>query len=420
MPSPGQPVRARPSRIAGASAVDVVRTSALLAGGRLCVVHRATTVTLGAAIALVSPTAADGADGIRQRTLILWSDIPCMTVVERDVDPVVPLRYAVEKEDTGLTPDEVATGRRHQMIGFCRQHSPQAPLPTWLSWADVDDAAGVDLVDPDDVEPYAMLEDNPEWTDCVVRVIADADRRPITNAAAAEPVLWDTTGLPAGGWAIEGYTWDPPFNIWSPRPGVVAVFDDAGGDNAPVAGILSEETIVFAEDTAPIEGCVIAGEGSTFTAQWSETVRGDLQVWAPLVVDEPVEGTSFSFDFVPPEAAVGTSANIRVQIVDASGRSTIAYRQDAITVLPGGGDGPSCDEGGGFVAAPGCGTSSTGGEGDGETTASTGEGDTSSDSAPAADGEGDGRSACACSSTPSADGIFGLLLLAGWRRPRRR
>src|SRR5688500_8876477 len=137
------------------------------------------------------------------------------------------------------------------MLGFCRQHSPQSPLPTWLTQADVDDAASVDIVDPAAVDPEDILDVGTVWQGCTTRIIADDARRPITDAAAAEGVQWDTTGLARGGWAIEGYTWDPPFNQWVTRDGVVAVFDDASAsDNPPVAAITTGELNIFADEVA--------------------------------------------------------------------------------------------------------------------------------------------------------------------------
>jgi hypothetical protein len=369
------------------------------------------------ALALLTSSSASAADGLRPRAVIVWSDVPCMTVVERDVDPVLHLEYGISFEDLGHTADEVATGRRQQMIGFCRQHSPQSPLPTWLSQADVDDAASIPLIDPADIPPEGILDLAAAWTDCTTRIVPDEQRRPITEAAAAEGVAWDTTGLARGGWAIEGYTWDPPFNLWAPRPGVVAVFDDAAAtDNPPVAAISTGELSIYADDIAMIEGCVVATPGTTLSAAWAQTVPGDEQVWTPFVTDEPVEGSAFAIAFAPPEAIVGSNANIRVEFVDAVGQSYVAYMREAIAVLPGSGGGCASSGGGGFLGDPGCNDTSTTDPvvdttGDPPATTET--------SAEAPSASGDPQGCAGCSSTPATTCGILVPVLAAVRRRRR-
>lgn len=369
------------------------------------------------------PATAHAVDGIRPRSLVVWNDTPCMTIVDRSVDPVVHMPYAVSFEDTEHTDDEVETGRRHQMIGLCRQHTPQAPMPVWLSQADVDDAATVDLVDPADVLADEILDTMPQWADCAVRIVADADRRPITDAAGIEGVDWDTTSVAEGAWVVEGYTWDPAFNQWSPRGGVIAVFDDASApDNLPAAAITTGEVIVKSNEAATIEGCVVATEGSTLRADWAIPAPGDEQVWQSFVEDVAIDGTTFAIDFLPPEEIIGGSANLRVEIIDAMGRSYTAYMVDQVTVIPGGGG--CADSGGGFLEDPACDTSSGTNAGSSSGTAQTG------DTTAAANDTGDGSTSngidgpsepCNCRETQRSDAPTAALLLGvvAWMRRRR-
>jgi hypothetical protein len=385
---------------------------------------RTTIATVAATIAAGSaagwPTAARAVDGVRPRSLVTWSDVPCMTVVERNADPIVALDYDISFEDTDHTADEVETGRRHQMIGFCRQHSPQSPLPTWLTQADVDDAASVPLLDPEDIAAEDILDVGTTWTDCSARIVPDDARLPITDAQAAQDVMWDTTGVARGGWSVEGYTWDPPFNQWAPRGGVVAVFDDAAAaDNPPVAAISTGELNIFANEIAVIEGCVVAGEGSTLTASWAETVPGPDQVWTTFLEDEPVDATTFALDFVPPEAIVGSAANVRVEITDAMDQTYTAYMGYAIIVLPGGSTG-GCDEsGGGFLEDPGCETSSgsTTAPTETSTTQGTSDGEDSSGAAPA-DPKTEPSCGCTAQRSPSAWLLVPIVALARRRRSK--
>lgn len=393
------------------------------AAGRLR--HRGACWVAGVAIVAL-PATAYAVDGIRPRSLVVWTDPPCMTVVDRSVDPVVHLPYAVSFEDTEHTDDEVMTGRRHQMIGLCRQHTPQAPMPVWLSQADVDDAATVDLVDPADVGTNEILDTMRQWSDCAVRIVPDAQRRPITEAAAAEGVDWDTTSVAEGAWVVEGYTWDPAFNQWSPRRGVFAVYDDASApNNPPAAAITSGEVIVAANDAATIEGCVVAPEGSTLRADWAEPAPGDEQVWQSFLEDMPIAGTTFAIEFMPPVELVGGSANLRVEIVDAMGRSYTAYMIDQVSVIPGGG---GCDEtGGGFLEDPGCESSGSGTADSSGTSLTTSEATTGSegdaDSSTTMGEDGPPPESCGCTESrprnvASLGWLLGVLAFVRARRPR--
>ncbi|MCB9703315.1 MAG: hypothetical protein H6711_15590 [Myxococcales bacterium] len=185
------------------------------------------------ALLLLAPSLARAGDGLHPRTPALFENPPCMTIVNRSVDPVLHFEYTIPYEDLKpvYNPDDPATwhevddGRTHQFFAFCRDHDPQNPLPNWITWADVDKAVAKDLIDPMNIPDSDVFETNADWKDCWFRITADDDRRLITFAEAAKGVDWDTTGLPVGGHVVEGYTWEPWINIWSFRTGVVKVVD---------------------------------------------------------------------------------------------------------------------------------------------------------------------------------------------------
>ncbi len=81
------------------------------------------------------------------------------------------------------------------------------------------------MIEPAPIGDEDVLETNSVYKDCFVRITPDDARRPITFAEAMQPVVWDTAGLAAGAWRIDGYTWEPELNRWSRRPGVVHVVD---------------------------------------------------------------------------------------------------------------------------------------------------------------------------------------------------
>ena len=387
------------------------------------------------------PTAVFASNGLHPRTPVVWSDVPCMTVVERQSDPVLHLDYGIPLEDTDVTADEVPDSRRHQFLAFCRHHSPQAPLPVWVSAADVDAAEAKDLVPADSVSPEDVLDLSAQWSECFVRITSDEGRREITFATAAQGVNWDTSGLAPGAYMVEGYTWEPPYNIYSSRPGVVKVVDDVTAmDNPPAAAITSSETIVMSDEVAQIEGCVDASPGSTVTAEWAPSGDGPEQNWQAFVADEPVSGEAFAVEFLPPAEARGTTVNIRVTVTDPQDQTYTAYMTDGVIVLLS--SQGNCDSGGGssFVGPAGCDAGSgpatsgptsdteTGGNAEGttqhmdsaETGAEASASDTGTDSANLAGDDTGTDRGCSCSTaTPGIVGAAMWLILPLARRRRR-
>ncbi|HRI08800.1 MAG TPA: MYXO-CTERM sorting domain-containing protein [Nannocystaceae bacterium] len=385
-----------------------------------------------AATALVigSPVARAG-NGIHPRTPVVFPDPPCMTVHDRSIDPVLSFAYTIPYEDTDKTMDEVPDSRRHQFIAFCRDHHPQDPLLNWISEADVAAAAATDppLVDPMTVPPAEIFETSAAWKDCWTRIIPDDQRREITFAEAMKPVLWDTTGLPVGPYVIEGYTWEPPYNMWTPRPGVVKIIDGDPDAAPPALAVTNLDEIIWSDESVAINGCYDAVDGSTLTAYWSLT-DFDKLAWKVFAEDVPVDGDAFMVDFAPPPEAVGESVMIRIDITDPMDRTSTAYMTYLITVLDGV-SGSTSDTCGPFD--PGCttggtastGDTSTGTAGSSSTTDATG---TSAASASASgtstagadDGGNEGNCACRADASPSSGLALVGLVVALRRRPRRR
>jgi len=280
-----------------------------------------------------------------------------MTVVDRSVDPVLQIPYTIPYEDTQITPDEVATSRRHQFFAFCQGHDPQTLLPAWITDVDVREAESKALVDATSITSEDVLETSATYENCWVRLNGDDERRPITCEQASSGVAWDTTNVPAGTYVINGYTWEPPFNLWTLRYGVIKVVDSPDPTaSGPALAISNGETIVWEDGTALLTGCVDAMDGSAFSAYWA-LADGDTASWNPIVVDEPMETTTFELAFDPPSEAIGILM-VKVEIVDPNDRSYTAYMNDVLTQLRGN-DPEACDEsseasGGGFIGNPGC------------------------------------------------------------------
>jgi MYXO-CTERM domain-containing protein len=363
---------------------------------------------------LLVPTSAWAGNGTHPRTPVEWSDAPCMTIIDRSVDPIHSFSYAIPYEDTDVTADEVPNSRTHQFFAYCRDHHLEEILPSWITETETMAAAAAGLGNLAEVDlEFEVLENNPEWADCWTRITADDQRRPITFTAAAEPVEWDTTALAAGTWVVEGYTYEPWFNMWTPHPGVFKIVDDPDPAASPPAAALTfpEQIVTFGEQ-GTVSGCVDAMPGATMTFAWALSSIGQEPVWTEFATDVPVEGSSFELAWEPTIETVSSSVMIRVEVSDPMSRTWTAHGITYIAVIEDvGGDG--CEEGG-FVIGDPCDTDT------GETDATGTEGDAEETGPTLLDDEGGGG--CSCDARDESTGLapLGLLVLVGAQLRRRR
>lgn len=293
-----------------------------------------------------------------------------METVDRAADPRFRFDYGIPYEDTDVTEDEVPDSRTHQFFAICRQTYLQEDLPQWISSADVAAAmlADEELTLPDDDDVFELSD---VWDGCWHRV--SEERRPITEAAASTPVVWDTANVPAGVYLLLGYTYHPTFNLWSPRAGgVVRVHD--GGDPAaagPAAAITTEKDWACVGDTLHVEGCISALPGTTMSAFMAinpAPILADTSWQAiPQLSQRPVEGEQFSFDWDVPDDAAVSSVIIRVDFEDPDGGRYTAYQYEPTVVLreeaAACADGSHCE--GSVFLDPNCSSAETGDDSDG-------------------------------------------------------
>ncbi|MFO7561675.1 MAG: MYXO-CTERM sorting domain-containing protein [Enhygromyxa sp.] len=389
---------------------------------------RALSSLLAAALLLALPSVAEAGNSLHPRTPVDWSGAPCMTIIDRSQGPIFPLVYAIPYEDTEVTPDEVEQSRTHQFFAFCRDHHREELNPSWITEADLMDADAHGLGDASAVDAeLEVLENAPEWADCWVRINGDDERRPITFESAAEPVPWDTSALPAGTYALEGYTYEPWANEWWPHPGVFKIVDDPDpAASGPAAALTFPEQIVEHGDAATITGCIDAMEGTTVTASWALSGFGSEPQWHEFASGLSLPSGELELSFAPPSETISNTVLIKLEVEDPQGRRWTAHANNYIAVTESfGSDDDACDEGGSFVSDP-CQDEQGEDEGEdeqGEEESSASEGDPSSESGPGAQDEGGGGS-CNCSSGSSGSSspwwTLGLGLLALGRLSSRR
>lgn len=302
-------------------------------------------VTLAARPALAGNT-------VHPRTPVLWPDAPCITTIDRSAAPSFEFTYEIPNEDTQLSFDEFENSRRHQFLGFCRQWPAGRPPPRYISLADLERAvmAGFEVGEMLD-DPEATLETSSVWAGCWTRITADDDRRPITDLAAAEPVTWDLANIDPGTWLIAGYTWEPPYNLWSRAPWVLRVVDEPVPINPQAAVSLADTTdTVYFDEVLELPICVDAAPGSTLTLEWAPS-KPELLEWSAL--DEvPLDGpTELLHPFVPPPESFGLTIVVRATVEQPLGASYEGHALSPVIVFAppsegdGDGDGDETDEG---------------------------------------------------------------------------
>jgi hypothetical protein len=280
----------------------------------------------------IASTAARAANGNKPRTPPDFGEVPCMTIVDRSIDPVFHLEWTIENEDVELTKDEVEDSRTHQFFAFTE---PRYALPWWISDADVQAAAALDLVDPTTLGEADVMDTSSDlasfdWT----RINGDDERIPITFEAASEGLDWDTSGLAAGAWEIRGYVWEPPVNQWTRRNGIIKVVDDADPSSSPPAAWIRRTPglIVDAGESATLSACVDAMAGSTMTVEWAEFGYDDLD-WHEALPPQTIATGDVELVVQAPGCTEGGPIVYRVTVTDPQGRSDSTETPDVIVVL---------------------------------------------------------------------------------------
>ncbi len=373
----------------------------------------APTVLLGLLGVLAS---AEAGNTVHPRTPVLWPDAPCIASVDRSLDPTFEFAYTIPAEDTNVGVDELDDSRTQQFIGFCRQWPPGSVLPGYISVADLQRAItnGVETDASKLEDPEATLETSLEWADCWTRITPDDLRRPITFAAAAEPVVWMTSEVPAGTWVVGGYTWEPPYNLWRRSPWVVRVFDGESDPALlqPAVTIGPTPEVVWEDEPVSLDLCAAADSEATVRIAWA-TTEDEVPVWHEGEATALAGASLISLPFVTPPEAWGLTVLLRARVEGSSGSDYASYSLASVIVIkPGGVEGGESD-------STGESESDSAGESDSD---SAGESESTSDPGLTDEGSSD---ACQCTSNSagsplvSALGLLGLCGLLGRRRPQR-
>ena len=265
-----------------------------------------------------------------------FTDGTCMTVA-RPGD-VVTLGLSVPYEDTTWTDDEPADSRSLQFFATCRDRDAGESMPLWIDDADVEATAAVDpsVTPPTDAE---VLSRAPRWSapghdgvadTCVVEL--DDARRPITCEATDEPLRWDTTDVPAGGYVVWGYTYQPVTSLWTRRPGVVWLEGDDAGPAIAITHPFAETT-VGVDVGVHVEGCVAGPEGTTWALEWITAT--ELEAGGAWTQADPVPAAdgAVAYEWWPDPSLVYAAVFLRARAEDPSGRAFVTAPVGPVVVL---------------------------------------------------------------------------------------
>ncbi len=366
--------------------------------------------TVGAfAVAFIVEFSSDlavAANGNMPRTPALYPHHACLTVVDRSVASDFTFAVHIPFEDTMISEDELPDSRQFSFFGLCRDPGRLELLPNWISTDDADralEAAIIDTLPPaDDI----LLED-PAWNQghdgadtCVQGILEE--RLPISCAATADGVAWDTTGVPAGNYVIRGYTFAPPAGLWTTRIGVVQVND---GELLPVATLVSPvyDAKAFLQAGYRVLGCMAGPPGTMVSLQWASTATDNLAddaAWTEFAALDAAQGAIDEL-LLMPEQTVYLGLFLRAVASGPDGSRWVGHAPGFVTVYPGDGESDvpevppppdHCDAGG---DTSGGADPSTGDPGSGDPSADA----TSSaaDETSSAGAGHDGGGGCACS-----------------------
>lgn len=290
------------------------------------------------------PTIAAAANGNQPRTPPIYPPHACLAIVDREVDPIWRMSVAIPYEDTTITADELPDSRTFQFFALCHDDVRHVLLPNWVARSDAQRALDAGIV-PELPDPEQVLREATHWRgghdgaaeSCVQAIVPDDARVPISCAATADPIAWDTTGVPAGNYVVRGYTFAPVANLWTPRLGVVQVVD--GMDELrPVAALTSPvyDARAFQQAGYRVTGCMGGPPGTTVELAWASTAAPDLDddgAWTVFATLDAADGV-IDERLVPPVEAVYLGLLVRAVARDEAGHSWIAHALGFITVYP--------------------------------------------------------------------------------------
>lgn len=239
-----------------------------------------------------------------------FARVGCVEVVELEGAVDYDLRYDVPVTDVDNDPDllPLADTKTHQFFALAarvfdgteatKSVSPfddplghVQVLPLWVSADDLGrarraaqahEAAAAALVDPGPV-----LGDDSALSARVLPFSSEVQRVSITTEQGIRGVRWDLRGVPVGVYQIAAYTFSPPYNAWTARPGLLRLL--RAGEGPPAVWLDAVTSRLFTGQGQRLNGCVSAPEGSRLRMDvQAEGAEGGFET---VVTEVPIDGS---------------------------------------------------------------------------------------------------------------------------------
>ncbi|MBV1857061.1 MAG: hypothetical protein KUG77_01525 [Nannocystaceae bacterium] len=229
--------------------------------------------------ALTMASRARASNSARPRTAPVFDSRTCLLEVDVSKDPFLRFSYDLPYEDTDLTEDELPDSRTLRFALISQPVHPTQTLPNWLDRDDAERALDAGLIETaPDAEDVAS--ESSEWNGRITGL-----RSAPRHLSCDEPreVEVDMSRTAPGVYELWAYTFEPPLNLWTHRPGLVVISD--GLVTAPGAAL---RTVTPQLGDGPglgvsMRGCGVVG--TTVRVSWIDAAAADFAdpaAWTPL------------------------------------------------------------------------------------------------------------------------------------------
>jgi len=279
---------------------------------------------------------------------------PCVSVVDRTLQPTLRIGYRVPTDDTVLTlgdiplPDSLThqffalhgsvlfEGFAPELRAFDPEMPAAIPLPLWISQRDVARAQqssdsqmlGYDL---SPITPEEILETETALSGRWRRITADDARVPITSDQSLLGITWNVRDVEPGLYTIAAYIFSPPYNGWEIRDGLVSIADGEHKIPAAVIGRIQES--LFAGQGRRVRTCLNVPPGTRLHSYLRVQEHDDLG-WMPWGGERSVQSGTVEQCLHVPDGLTG-SVRLRADLIGPDGTTQTFYSPDVVSVLNG-------------------------------------------------------------------------------------
>jgi hypothetical protein len=286
-----------------------------------------------------------------------FTETECITSVSADEHETLTISYSIPFDDVEYTKGdiELPDAKTHQLFAFAGQivdmngnlqlvpwddvdATPQ-PLPHWITRDDVERAAAASRNDPstafDASTVSDVLDEMPALSARSLRITSDQARAPITVEQTKLGFTWNVSDVSPGVYSLAAYTFSPPWNGWTLRPGLVKVVD--ANHDPPALVLRSVMGLLRGTEGRAITGCVDAAPATQLSLRYRILERPELGWIAWKEAEAALDPLQPTFDscFVRASSEVVGSVRFRIDARIDGDSPVAALSPDTLTALAG-------------------------------------------------------------------------------------